>query len=130
MDAAQLLAANGADGVASKLAPKCASHEAPMCARMFASDAGLALQRGLRHILRWRRGKACPLFNGLRDILTPLLNEFVAPVLELLGDDFNAARLFNGVHFDSYGVVIAQVRFRQLQYRVDGRCIDAFSEFV
>jgi hypothetical protein len=32
MDAAQLLAANSADGVAFELAAMCAAYEAPMCA--------------------------------------------------------------------------------------------------
>jgi len=86
-----LLAASSAHGVAFELAPRCALHDAPMCARKCAFDAGLALQRGLCHFLRSRRGKASSLLKGLRYILPPLLNEFVAPVLELLGDDFNAA---------------------------------------
>jgi hypothetical protein len=114
-DATKWFATNIADGVAFKLAPMCASHEALMCARMFASNAGLALQSGLRHILRKRRGKwACPVLNRLRNILPSLLNEFVTPVLELLGDDFNAAGLFYGAHSDLSGIIFAQARFRHL----------------
>src|ERR1035438_3711073 len=97
---------------------------------MFAFDAGLALQRGLRHILRLRRGKASSLLNGLRYILPPLLQQFVAPVFELPGDNLNAAGLFNGVHSDSSGIMLAQTRFRHLYDRMGGVRVDALTEFV
>ena len=97
---------------------------------MFASDAGLALQRGLRQILRERRGKASSLLNGLRYILPPLLQQFVAPVCELLGDNLNTAGLFNGVHSDSSGVVVAHARFRRLQDGIGCGRVDSFAEFV
>jgi len=97
---------------------------------MFASDAGLALQRGLRQILRERRGKASSLLNGLRYILPPLLQQFVAPVCELLGDNLNTAGLFNGVHSDSSGIMFAQARFRHLHDGMGGVRVDALTEFV
>ena len=92
--------------------------------------AKFAQQCRQRGNLDLSRGSACPVLSGLRNILPPLLNEFVAPVLELLGDDFDAAGIFNGVHFDSSGVVITRTGFRQLQDGVDGRRIDAFTKFV
>jgi hypothetical protein len=101
-----------------------------MCARLFASDASLALQRGLRHILRSRRGKACPLLNRLRNILAPLQQQFVAPVLELPSDGFDAAGLFDGGNSDPSDVVVAHARFRRLQDGISCGRVDAFAEFV
>ena len=48
-----------------------------------------------------------PVLNGLRDMLPPLLLQFVTPVLKLGFDDFNVAGLFDGLVFDVRGISFA-----------------------
>lgn len=65
------------------------------------------LTRG-RRSLAPARGKACPVLNMMRNTLPPLLQQLVAPVLQLRGNGLDAAGLFNRPHFDAPGVVSAK----------------------
>ena len=58
-----------------------------------------------RRSLAPARGKACPVLNMMRNTLPPLLQQFVAPVLQLCGNGLDAGGLFNRPHFDASGVV-------------------------
>jgi len=68
------------------------------------------LLRG-RRSLAPARGKACPVLNMMRNTLPPLLQQFVAPVLQLCGNGLNAGGLFNRSCFDAPGIVSAEWRF-------------------
>jgi hypothetical protein len=57
-----------------------------------------------------------PVSNGLRDMLPPLLLQFVTPVLKLCFDDFNVAGLFDGLGLDVRGIRFAQFGGRQLRH--------------
>ena len=52
-----------------------------------------------RKTLRWRRSKACPILNMMRNALTLLLQQFVPPAFQLPGDRFDARDLFNRSDF-------------------------------
>jgi len=65
------------------------------------------LSRG-RRSLAPARGKACPVLNMMRNTLPPLLQQFVAPVLQLCGNGLNAGGLFNRPHLDASGVMSAE----------------------
>ena len=80
-------------------------------------------------VLRSRRGKACPVLNMMRNTLPLLLQQLVAPVLQLRGDGFDAAGLFNRPHFDAPGVVSTEWRFRQLHHGMFGVGIETFAKF-
>ncbi len=82
-----------------------------------------------RKNLRWRRSKACPVLNMMRNTLPPLLQQFVAPALQLRGEGLNTADLFNFQHFDSCGAVIAEMCVRQLNDQVGGILVDVFAKF-
>jgi hypothetical protein len=58
-------------------------------------------------VLRLRRGRACLVLNMMRNTLPFLLQQLVAPVLQLCGDGFNTGGLFNRTHFDASCVVSA-----------------------
>src|SRR5579883_2590741 len=62
------------------------------------------LLRG-RRSLAPARGKACPVLNMMRNTLPPLLQQFVAPVLQLCGNGLDAGGLFYRPHFDASRVV-------------------------
>jgi len=62
------------------------------------------LPRG-RRSLAPARGKACPVLNMMRNTLPPLLQQFVAPVLQLCGNGLDAGGLLKRPHFDAPGVV-------------------------
>lgn len=61
-----------------------------------------------RRSLAPARGKACPVLNMMRNTLPPLLQQLVAPVLQLRGNGLNAGGLFNRPYFDASGVVSAK----------------------
>ena len=65
----------------------------------------------------------------MRNTLFPLLQQLVAPVLQLRGDGFDAGGLFNRAHFDASGVVSTERRFRQLHHGMFGVGIETFTEF-
>ena len=64
----------------------------------------------------------------MTNTLFPLLQQLVAPVLQLRGDGFNAGGLFNRAHFDAPGVVSIQWRFGQLHHGMFDVGIETFTE--
>ena len=57
-----------------------------------------------------------------------LLQQLVAPALQLRGDGFDAAGLFNCTHFDAPGVVSTKWRFRQLNHGMFGVGVESFAK--
>ena len=66
----------------------------------------------------------------MRNTLPPLLQQFVAPVLQLRGDGLDAGGLFNRVDFDTPGVMRAEWGFRQLHHGMFGVGIETLAKFV
>ena len=64
----------------------------------------------------------------MRNTLPLLLQQLVAPVLQLRGDGFDAAGLFNRPHFDAPGVVSTEWRFRQLHHGMFGVGVETFAK--
>src|ERR1017187_180651 len=62
-----------------------------------------------RKDLRWRRSKACPVLNMMRNALPPLLQQFVAPGFQLRGDSFNACGLFNRPGFNAARLLVVKL---------------------
>jgi hypothetical protein len=79
---------------------------APLTSRGY-SACSPRLPRGRRNLAP-ARGKACPVLNMMRNTLPPLIQQFVAPVLQLCGNGLDAGGLFNRPHFDAPGVVCAK----------------------
>lgn len=65
----------------------------------------------------------------MTNTLPPLLQQLVAPVLQLRGDGLDARGLFNRPHFDASGVVSTEWRFRELHHGMFGVGIEPFTEF-
>lgn len=61
--------------------------------------------------------------------MPPLVEHLIAPVLQLRGDGFNAAGLFNSADFDASSVVSTGWRFRQLHHGMFSMGIEPFTEF-
>ena len=57
-------------------------------------------------VLRWRRGRACPVLNMMTNTLPPLLQQRVAPVLQLRGDGLDARGLLNRPRSDARGQLV------------------------
>jgi len=66
----------------------------------------------------------------MTNTLFPLLQQLVAPLLQLRGDGFNAGGLFNRADFDASGVVSTEWRFRQLHHGMFGVGIETLAKFV
>ncbi len=62
--------------------------------------------------------------------MPPLLQQFVAPVLQLRGDGLDAGGLLNRPHFDAPGVVSTEWRFRQLHHGMFSVRIETLAKFV
>lgn len=60
-------------------------------------------------VLRWRRGKACPVLNMMRNTLPPLLQQLVPPRFQLRGNGLNPGGLFDGVGFDASGLTFPKL---------------------
>ena len=63
-------------------------------------------------VLEKSRGNACLVLNMMRNTLPPILAQLVSPLLQLIGDGFNAGGLFNRSHFNLPGVVSTVCSFR------------------
>ena len=63
------------------------------------------LIRGRRNLVR-SRGNACPVLNMMRNRLPPLLQKFVAPVLQLRGDGLDARGLLNRLRSHARGLLV------------------------
>jgi hypothetical protein len=61
-------------------------------------------------------------------LLFPLLEQFIPPVLQLRGDLFDVADLFDGLVFDVTGILVAQFRVGQLVYGMGGVVIEALAK--
>ena len=66
----------------------------------------------------------------MRNTLPPLLQQLVAPVLQLRGEGLNAAYLFDFQHFDSCGAMVTEVCVRQLNHQIGGVVIDVLAKFL
>ena len=66
----------------------------------------------------------------MRNTLPPLLQQLVAPVLQLRGEGLNAAYLFDFQHFDSCGAVVTEVCVWQLNHQIGGVVIDVLAKFL
>ncbi len=64
----------------------------------------------------------------MRNTLPFLLQQLVAPVLQLRGDGLDAGGLFNRPHFDARGVVSAKLRFRRLHHGMSGMDVETFAK--
>ncbi len=60
-------------------------------------------------VLRWRRGKACPDLNMMRNTLPPLLQQLGPPRFQLRGNRLNSGGLFDGVGFDASGLTFPKL---------------------
>jgi hypothetical protein len=63
-----------------------------------------------------------------RNTLPPLLPQFVAPVLQLRGDELDTGSLLKGPRFDTRGVLVAKLRVRELRHGVSSVFVQAFVE--
>ena len=72
---------------------RCHVHELPIARGDSACPPRLI--RG-HQVLRWRRGKACPVLSMTRNALPALLAQLIAPMLQLRGNDLDAAGLLDG----------------------------------
>ena len=64
----------------------------------------------------------------MRNTIPFLLQQLVAPVLQLRSDGLDAGGLFNRPHFDAPSVVSAKLRFRQLHHGMFGMDVEAFAK--
>ncbi len=64
----------------------------------------------------------------MRNILPPLLQQFVSPLFQLRGDSPNLGDLFDCSDFDSSGGMIAKLCVRELYQGMCGAFIQPFSE--
>ena len=80
-------------------------------------------------VLEKSRGNACLVLNMMRNTLPPILAQLVSPLLQLIGDCFNAGSMFNCSHFNLPGVVSTVWSFRQLHHGISGVGIDTFAKF-
>lgn len=76
--------------------------------------AETALTRGDKVAVTTRNGadKACPVLNMMRNTLPFLLQQLVAPVLQLRGDGLDTGGLFDRPQFNAPGVVGASTTLR------------------
>ena len=116
----------------------CAAESSPVMRRTtqrIAVGVAASLPPGIRRrigggqILRERRGKASPLLNGLRDIFILLLNQFAAPVLELLGDGIRLLSLLPRIYRDLPKKLTCLNTARHLSNRTSGMVVDTKIEF-
>ena len=61
-------------------------------------------------------------------MLPPLFKQFVAPAFDLRRDCFYAAGLFDGPCFNLLGIIVAQLRLRQLLYGMGGLFVETLVE--
>ena len=66
----------------------------------------------------------------MRNGLVLLLQQLIAPALQLRGDGFNVGGLLDSSGFDVRGIIIAQLSMRQLCYGMSGVFIEALSELL
>ena len=58
-----------------------------------------------------------------------LLQQLIAPALQLRDDGFNVAGLLDGSGFDVRGIIVAQLSVRQLCHGVSGVFVEALAKF-
>ena len=59
-----------------------------------------------------------------------LLQQLIAPALQLRDDGFNVAGLLDGSGFDVRGIIVTQLGVRQLCYGMSGMFIESLSELL
>lgn len=75
-----------------------------------------------------RRGNACLVLNMMSHTLPPLLQQIVAPLLQLRGHGLNSGDLLNAHHLGPCRYMLTESGFRQVNDDIRGVVIDVFAE--